>query len=299
MASFGGLGLALTAVFGCLLLAFVGEVYYLLWWKRKKGTAIHSNAVTPSPETETDYTYTHYAKDLLHLICWKNVKPAEQSNIGRNSDSVDGAAEEEDPELGNSKDLLLKATFADESVESELMRIHNLGGPPRFLFTIKEETKEDLESEDGKSTRKGSRTRSLSDLILALDPNTTPFLTPLASPPLKCCQTPLNPHDQSYSNPLFEASVVSSPPPKFKFLRDAEEKLYRRLKEEAAARMKATDAGGDRSDGLSLLKEIQIQTRPQCIITSSSTQVLPLESSPTTTTFRPPSLMDKNNPVVR
>ncbi|RVW57018.1 hypothetical protein CK203_070516 [Vitis vinifera] len=31
------------------------------------------------------------------------------------------------------------------------MRLHNLAGPPRFLFTIKEETKEDLESDDGKS----------------------------------------------------------------------------------------------------------------------------------------------------
>ncbi|KAJ1404099.1 hypothetical protein SESBI_26836 [Sesbania bispinosa] len=58
------------------------------------------------------------------------------------------------------------------------MRLHNLVGPPRFLFMIKEETKEDLESKDGKSrgyrSRKGSRPRSLSDLILAIE---TPFVS--------------------------------------------------------------------------------------------------------------------------
>ena len=79
-------------------------------------------------------------------------------------------------------DLLHKPFGEEGTVESELMRLHNLAGPPRFLFPIKEETKEDLESED--RSRKGSRTRSLSDLMLTID---TPFLTPVASSPLKCC----------------------------------------------------------------------------------------------------------------
>ncbi|OWM85577.1 hypothetical protein CDL15_Pgr029000 [Punica granatum] len=61
------------------------------------------------------------------------------------------------------------------------MRLHNLSSPPRFLFTIQEETRKDLESDDGRS-RKGSRAQSLSDLIMSLD---TPSLTPLPSPPLK------------------------------------------------------------------------------------------------------------------
>ncbi|KAK2653538.1 hypothetical protein Ddye_013394 [Dipteronia dyeriana] len=124
-------------------------------------------------------------------------------------------------------------------METQLMRLHNLLGPPRFLFTIIEETKEDLESEDGKSrgdnkkSRKGSRSRSLSDLLLTVE---TPYMTPLASPPSFTPLTPPPPiMNQHGFNPLFESStdaefnkIRSSPPPKFKFLQEAEEKLYRR-----------------------------------------------------------------------
>ncbi|TYJ41944.1 hypothetical protein E1A91_A03G054900v1 [Gossypium mustelinum] len=164
------------------------------------------------------------------------------------------------------------------------MRLHNLAGPPRFLFTINEETKEDLDSEDGRSkgekSRKGSRTRSLSDLMLTID-------TPLASPP------PLNPldsyHHQGF-NPLFESSTdgggelnklrpssSSSPPPKFKFLRDAEEKLLRKLMVlEAEKRVHRN--GGE-----------PLQYLPQ--YPSTSSQILPLPSSPSS--FRPLDKKDK------
>ncbi|KAJ7980871.1 Transmembrane protein [Quillaja saponaria] len=220
--SFSGLGIGLSLVFGCLLLALVAELYYLLWWKKRIAN------------TEIESDHSNYAKKILHLVCWKRNSSVHTGNtqetVRRDPDSN---VLEQDLELGSNK---LK-TLGEEGVESELMRLHNLAGPPRFLFTIKEETKEDLESVDGKS-RKGSRTRSLSDLIVAID---TPFLTPLPSSPLK---SPLNTVD-SYKhhgfNPLFESlgeleyfnSFKSSPPPKFKFLRDAEEKLYRRLVEEA------------------------------------------------------------------
>ncbi|XP_041995921.1 uncharacterized protein LOC121746056 [Salvia splendens] len=60
-----------------------------------------------------------------------------------------------------SKDLWLKKPFAEE----------NMGSFPRFLFTIAEETREDLESEDGGF--------NLGDLLHILE---TPFLTPAASP---------------------------------------------------------------------------------------------------------------------
>uniref|UniRef100_A0A2P2QEN5 Uncharacterized protein n=1 Tax=Rhizophora mucronata TaxID=61149 RepID=A0A2P2QEN5_RHIMU len=112
-------------------------------------------------------------------------------------------------------------------METELLRLQNLSGPPRFLFTIIEETKEDLESEDGKSggdnkSTKGSRSRSLSDLLPPMD---TPYLTPLASPPF--FTPPLTPMDSIYSKRGF-SYLIESPPPKFKFLQHAEEKLYRR-----------------------------------------------------------------------
>ncbi|KAJ6772782.1 hypothetical protein OIU74_018904 [Salix koriyanagi] len=84
--------------------------------------------------------------------------------------------------------------------------LHSLSGPPRFLFTIVEETKEDLESEDGRSrgdnkSAKGSRSRSLSDLLSV----ETPYLTPLASPPF--FTPPLTPSvNQIGFDHLFESS---------------------------------------------------------------------------------------------
>lgn len=309
MTSFSALAIGLSLVFGCLLLALVAELYYLLWWKKR---------VTNRVVEEDDYS-NNYAKEFFHLICWK--KPSSlQSNTTQ--DSVRGPEEahsqEPDLELGTSKDLLIKA-LGDESVEAELMRLHNLAGPPRFLFTIKEETKEDLESDDGKSrgdrSRKGSRTRSLSDLTVTVD---TPFLTPVASPHLK--SPPFNILDSYHHhgfNPLFESSVEaefnrlkSSPPPKFKFLRDAEEKLLRRLMEEAEKRASKNRVSVEDSmvktpnsamvteekEGSFLgfivgkNKERELHHLPQ--YPSSSSQVLPLASSPTT--FRP---LDKK-PIV-
>ncbi|KAI4382375.1 hypothetical protein MLD38_008349 [Melastoma candidum] len=233
MASFNGLALGLSIVFGCLMLAFVAEVYYLFWWKKR---GFNSNSIRPEVG-DVQEVYSKYAKELLHLIFWKkSTSLQEDSRHGNCGDVCANAGRggvsggEGDLEMGNHSKELLSKPLGEESVESELMRLHGLAGLPRLLFTIKEETKEDLESDDGRSrgdkSRKGSRTRSLSDVILAID---APFLTPLASP------------SRGFSfNPLFNSSVEmesgrmrSSPPPKFKFLRDAEEKLLRKLQEEA------------------------------------------------------------------
>ncbi|XP_038893882.1 uncharacterized protein LOC120082683 [Benincasa hispida] len=224
MASSSWLYIGLGIILGFLFLGILAELYYLLWRKKKR--------INNNPEVEDN----HFTKQpSLHLI------PSETRNPPENRRGFD-------LELGSGEDSLLKTTATEEEDDEEeteddleLQGIYNLAGQPRFLFTINEETKEDLESEDGKS-RKGSRNRSLSDIIAAID---TPFFTPMASPPLKA--SPLS-SLESYNyklhgfNPLFESSdeleqnlkrLRSSPPPKFKFLRDAEEKLYRRLMEEA------------------------------------------------------------------
>lgn len=304
MTSFSKLGIGLGLVFSCLLLAIVAELYYLLWWKKR----------ISNREVEEDDGYSsNYAKGFFHLICWK--KPS----FFRSKITQDGVrdpeapCQEPDQELGTSKDLPIKA-FGEESAESEIMRLHNLCGPPRFLFTIKEETKEDLESDDGKSrgdrSRKGSRTRSLSDLMVITD---TPYLSPLASPRLK--SPPVNVLDSYHHhgfNPLFESSVEaelsrlrSSPPPRFKFLRDAEAKLFRRLMEEAEKRaskncVSVQDSSETKvSNSTKITEETEgsflgfivgknkesevLHHLPQ--YHSSSSQVLPLASSPTT--FRP------------
>ncbi|CAI0474914.1 unnamed protein product [Linum tenue] len=192
------------------------------------------------------------------------------------------------------------------------MRLHNLAGPPRFLFTINEESKEDLESEDGKSrlgSRQGSRTKSLSDILLAVD-TATPLFTPLESPRYS---NPLESYHRQGFNPLFESSAEaelnrlrSSPPPKFKFLRDAEEKLLRRLLEEAQRRGVGSDGESKGSvlgleEGKPLYpamaaevmggsflgflyaknREVRVHRLPP--LSSTSSQVIPLASSPTST----------------
>lgn len=128
-----------------------------------------------------------------------------------------------------------------------------MGSFPRFLFTITEETREDLESDDGVfKNRKQSTSRSnLSDLIQILE---TPFLTPMASPPY--FTPPLTPSfldgfEQNLS-PFVEWERDAefnrrraSPPPVFKFLRDAEEKMVQRR----MVVMRESGGGGDGKDG--------------------------------------------------
>ncbi|KAK4440851.1 hypothetical protein Salat_0420000 [Sesamum alatum] len=226
MGSFSGLGIGLSFVFGCILMGLVGELYYFLWWKKRVA-----------------YSSNRGIEDFSFLFCWK--RPSSSFNSAGSSqeltNSVRNPQEQEDLEMGSSKDLELKGYGEEQGVETELMRMHNLCGPPRFLFTIKEENKEDLESEDGKSrsSRKGSRTKSLSDLVFPVDGGGG-GLTPLSSPTVKA-------FDSCYSNhglnPLFESltedeinRLRSSPPPKFKFLKAAEDKLIRRLLMEEAER---------------------------------------------------------------
>lgn len=197
---FSDVAIGLSVVFGCILIALVAALYDLLWRKKRK-------RVTNDTQIEIDYTKTEDAADL---------------------------------ELGSSKESMLKSFAGEEGVEAELMRLHNLSGP-RFLFPIKEETREDLESDDGKS-RKGSRGRSLSDVMVAN--NEIHFLSPLSSPPMK--SPLLGSYGLHEFNPLFDSSeeeaelvsrLRSSPPPMFKFLRDAEEKLYIKLMEETQKRV--------------------------------------------------------------
>ncbi|KAL4571023.1 hypothetical protein LXL04_017773 [Taraxacum kok-saghyz] len=219
MSSFSGLQIGLCFLFGCILILLSAELYYLLWWKKRVSQERedienqHLSTSNYTPHSLSSYTF-----------CWKSSKSRKTQEK-----DLQTYVKQQDPDMGLDKDLVIKG-LGDESLDLELMRLHNLGGPPRFLFTINEETKEDLESERSK---KGSRTRSLGDILDTLD---TPFLSPIASPPLKLQERlSFEDYNRHGLNPLFESNedgmnkVKSSPPPTFKFLRDAEEKLLKRL----------------------------------------------------------------------
>ncbi|PIN24367.1 hypothetical protein CDL12_02900 [Handroanthus impetiginosus] len=280
MGSFSGLGIGLSIVFGCILMGLVAELYYLLWWKKRKA-----------------YDSNREVEEFCFLFCWKRRSSFNSAGSSQElTNSVRNPQEQQDLEMGSSKDLGSKG-YGEEGVETELMRVHNLCGPPRFLFTIKEESKEDLESDDGKSrsSRKGSRTKSLSDLVFM---DGTPFLTPLSSPTVKAPHS-LDSYHSHGLNPLFESlteaevnRLRSSPPPKFKFLRDAEDKLIRRLLMEEAERKNGLNNEGP-VQGCQNSRKVHEEKEGSFVkFINQAAQVLPLASSPT---FKP--VLDKKNPV--
>ncbi|XVE69160.1 hypothetical protein DITRI_Ditri09bG0128900 [Diplodiscus trichospermus] len=267
MKSLSGVGLGLSIVFGCFLLALVAEVYYLLWWKKR----------LTSRDLENDFS--NPARDFLFMFCWKS-----SSSVNQEIRMTEEQQQCHPHHLHSNKDLLFKPFGhhhhyqTDHGRENDLMRLHGVSESPKFLFTIVEETMEDLESEEANSK---------CDL-----PVETPFLTPLASPPF--FTPPLTPMDACYShqgfNPLFESAtdaefnrIRSSPPPKFKFLQEAEEKLEKKKSLEAVDCNDGFDQENGEEDGSFITiivdrsKEIGFShNHQQQFHPSTTSQVLPL-----------------------
>ncbi|KAF5804494.1 hypothetical protein HanRHA438_Chr05g0207231 [Helianthus annuus] len=281
MSSFSGLEIGLGVLFVCILLVLSAELYYLLFWKKrlsKKRVDVENQHIPSSNITHSSYT-----------SCWKTSK-----SIKTQEKDMQTHIKQQDSDMGLGKDLVLKG-LGDESLDLELMRLHNLCGPPRFLFTINEETKEDLESEVSK---KGSRTGSFSDILDTLG---TPFLSPLASPLKVPQQHNLEAYAYNYNgmNPLFDSNefginkMRSSPPPSFKFLRDAEEKLLKRLMQmegEKRGILKSVDQDSPRKQegkDASFVKFVVSKGKSEGghHLVSTSSKVLPLPCSPTKTTM--------------
>lgn len=255
MKSLSSLGIGFSLVSGFLFMALVAELCYLLWWKKRASRGVEdSNRLLPKEQ-------------LFHLLCWRKQSSLASAALNPRVDAAGPRWEE------GSKD-----DAAAESLEAELMRLHGLTGPPRLLFTIREETRDELvEAEGGGGGR--SRGKSLSDLFLSSD--SPLFVTPVSSPPPPQLAS-LDRYKHGGFNPLFESSkeedfirMWSSPPPKLKFLKDAEEKLQHQKamegarQEETAAASSTVVAGKSRDRGH-----------------SCSTQVIPLHSSPSS--IKPP-----------
>uniref|UniRef100_A0A0E0MID0 Uncharacterized protein n=1 Tax=Oryza punctata TaxID=4537 RepID=A0A0E0MID0_ORYPU len=239
MRALSRVGVGLAVVSALLLLALAAELYYLFVYKRRRSAAISDAASSPSSSS----------RELLQLFCFKK-PPALASTYAQ------------EPHAGEAV-VAVAVDDDDDTVEAQLMRLGSLVGPTRLLFTIKEETKEDLESDDGRS--RCGRSRSLGELLHSSE---TPFMTPASSP--------LPAMDKSF-NPLFEptmaavspAAVTVSPPPKFQFLKDAEEKMYRRALAEEAMRARRSPAATGEEDGGYIT-----------IMVGKNNRVIPLTSPP-------------------
>nr|GMC92796.1 Optomotor-blind protein [Ipomoea batatas] len=128
MKSLSGVGLAMSLVFGFLLMALLAELYYLLWWKRRIANARIEDGA---------------AKEFFFMFCGKNPPPPP-------SLTMKPPLEVSRPDNLVRHEPQPRTDTEEEEEEAELMR---LSGPARFLCTIKEETMEDLESDDGRKWR--------------------------------------------------------------------------------------------------------------------------------------------------
>ncbi|XP_010517311.1 PREDICTED: uncharacterized protein LOC104792783 [Camelina sativa] len=231
MRSLSSVGLALSIVFGCLLLALLAELYYLLWCKKRSSAT--------RPDFRNDYS-TPGTRELLFIFCCSSTtNPSSSSSPSSFSNPKPIGTEQ------------VQSLPPDDGFGN----VCGTGHVPSFLFTIMEETVEEMESQDGVVSTKG---KSLNDLFLNMESGaiTPPYLTPRASPSL--FTPPLTPllmescngsrkegissffessSDAEFnrlvrSSPLSSSnspsSSSSSPLSRFKFLRDAEEKLYKK-----------------------------------------------------------------------
>eukprot|EP00250_Pteridium_aquilinum_P004451 c14659_g1_i1 orf=468-1412(-) len=173
MRSLGELGIGLSVVFCVFVLALVGELCYIFYWKK-------SGFVKSTSTDCLKSTAEINAGKKLHRSSAEFVREA--SSVG----SFGGYPVCIPTEVGGGSDASL---FGGSFCSS-------LDQPPHLLFPIKEETKEDLElaADSGGTTKPHSRLRSRtpSDVLTihftsgssspaaSVD---TPFMTPPSSPP--------------------------------------------------------------------------------------------------------------------
>lgn len=149
--------LPLLGILAVLLIGIVsagaaaGKYYNKRRWKKmKRHNKLKKRNRSPSDELEEDLELGHEDKSV---------------EIDKSENPIAAEAEE-----------------MEEDVVEELMKVHNLSGPARFLFTIEEETTEELKVlEDEKKSKKKTR-KSLIDLMSESDGK---FLKPISCPVIK------------------------------------------------------------------------------------------------------------------
>ncbi|XP_043716172.1 uncharacterized protein LOC122664403 [Telopea speciosissima] len=201
MSGLSNLGTGLTVVFLVCFLLLLAEVSYVIWCRRRfrrQNTTVESNASGEPYTTSTTTTNSsNPSKELIYFSCWKK-----QSRIEPAAAPTASTTDQEDasPEIDNP------------------LKWHVLYWQSRLLFTIKEEDKEDLESEKSSSAERNPNpnpnkkkrvslgecfeitreeppveTVSVAVDVESLQTESTPFMTPCASPST-CTPSPSPPH---------------------------------------------------------------------------------------------------------
>ncbi|KAJ7971653.1 Transmembrane protein [Quillaja saponaria] len=162
------LGIAIVIIIGFTFIALIAELVYLLY--RRRSERRRSN------EDINFRRHDSFHKDLLYYLCWKNQSRIEPHEAPRHLSPSP-------PELD----------------DDDFMKWQGMYGPSRFLFTIKEEEREDLDSEICSSVETLSKMRRVcldqsvsastvttrfTDVAVTIELNeATPYSTPCASPP--------------------------------------------------------------------------------------------------------------------
>ncbi|PSS16158.1 hypothetical protein CEY00_Acc33594 [Actinidia chinensis var. chinensis] len=170
MSGLNKLGMALSVAFVVSLLALVAELVYVLWRRRLFRLQTSAADVEFSGESATA------SKELLYFLCWK-----QQAQVEPDKRIGSGQSDPGDPE---------------EVID--ILKLQEMYGPSRVLFTIKEEEREEAESEKSLSSAekvvKKTRRVTLEECFMvaggslevavscAGDRETTPYSTPCDSP---------------------------------------------------------------------------------------------------------------------
>ncbi|XP_057805279.1 uncharacterized protein LOC131020475 [Salvia miltiorrhiza] len=183
------LGIALVIIFAISVLAIFTQLFYVFWRRlvfRRRTSAASGGGDEISRYSSSESASSAPSKELLYFFCVRPQLHLDQSSLTANSGGGERNSDHE-------SDV--------EVIDIDLLKIQGVFGPPRFLFTIKEEEREGTES-PAKTTpfpaenemkevvgdeKRGSVSleeclRSAVEVEIDDRDDTTPFSTPCASP---------------------------------------------------------------------------------------------------------------------
>lgn len=183
------LGVSLVIIFAISLLAIFTQLFYVLWRRRvfRRRTSFVAGVgdeVSRYSSSESAFSSIAPSKELLYFFCIRPQYRLDRSSLTANSS-------------GNERDTNHESNV--EIIDIDLLKIQGVLGPPRFLFTIKEEEREGMESpanttpcpvenqmkynvDDGNRGRASLEECLRSAEEVEIDDDATPFSTPCASP---------------------------------------------------------------------------------------------------------------------
>ncbi|CAI0391147.1 unnamed protein product [Linum tenue] len=206
------LGLVLTVVFVISLVFLSLQILYLLWRKRRFQQTEFGSSGGGDHHHHDQASALSPSKELLYFFCWKNyqasrIEPADAAAVS----------------VGVVPAAASAPTEEDEELE-EMLKLHQLYGASRALFTIKEETeREEIENDSASSLPRNAvvtaetmkkTTDTAREVVVVIDfdgesdddDEATLFRTPCGSPPYYT-PSPSPPRDQDRQDP--EARLIT------------------------------------------------------------------------------------------